>query len=397
MADDGLYIHFPFCRHKCSYCDFYSVTRLQKPAFLKALQNEISLHSQNPLFGGFSFSTVYFGGGTPSLLTPDEVALVLASLHNAFCISPHAEISLEVNPGTATDQNIAGYRQAGVNRLTIGVQSFDDNDLRFLTRIHDAAAAERTIAAARKTGFENIGIDLIFGIPGQTLDVWRKSVLRACELPVQHISAYGLTYESGTKMTSELQQAKFARCDEELEREMFLSGKEILEGAGFEHYEISNYARPGFRSRHNQKYWDGSRFLGLGPSAFSWDGVRRWSNVADVNSYADSLARGELPIDGMETIDREKQLSELILLGLRTNRGVALSELEEVTEIQSARIIAAVEKRLGRIDLNCPPFQPSPSNSLLCLSDDHIALTIEGLLLYDTICAEMIGTLEQET
>ncbi|MBN1560855.1 radical SAM family heme chaperone HemW, partial [candidate division KSB1 bacterium] len=253
----ALYIHIPFCRSKCRYCDFYSETKLQLlEPFLQALRREIELSGPD---WDHTFSTIYFGGGTPSLLPARQIAAILEQLERAFSFAPECEISLEANPGS-TVRHLAGWRAAGIHRLTIGAQSFDDADLQFLGRRHTAAEALDAMRAARAAGFANLGIDLIYGLPGQ-FERWTSTLRTATLLQPEHISAYGLTWEHNTPLWRMLQRGEVQKCAEDEERDMFLIAMRMLAEAGYEQYEISNFCRPGFRSRHNSAYWDLTPFL----------------------------------------------------------------------------------------------------------------------------------------
>ncbi|NIA28496.1 MAG: radical SAM family heme chaperone HemW [Actinobacteria bacterium] len=393
MNRAALYIHFPFCKHKCNYCDFYSITNQSlKLKYISALQKEIKLYEKNPPFGGFSFSTLYFGGGTPSLLSPQEVGKIISSIRQAFHITKDIEISMEANPGTLESAPFENYLKAGVNRLTIGTQSFNDRDLRFLTRIHSAAQAENAILSAQKAGFQNIGIDLIFAVPGQTLDGWEQNVRKATELKPQHISMYSLTFEEGTPLTKALRLGKVEKCSEELERQMYLLGKQLLQNAGYEHYEISNFALPGFRSHHNQKYWDGSPYLGLGPSAHSYNGQSRQWNIADVSKYLQYLEKGNLPIESEEKMSREQQKLELLLLGLRRVEGINPEQWEKRTGSDLVNQTQKAIKKMGGL-AKTASFSPSFEDKLLTTKNGNLCLTQEGLLLYDTICMDLAETI----
>ncbi len=391
MGACALYIHFPYCKHKCIYCDFYSITLLKsKEQFIESLLKEIQLYKSNPPFDFNPFSTLYFGGGTPSLLSPDEFTLILKTIQTSFKLTQNIEISIEANPGTVLEKNLFAYRKAGINRMTIGVQSFNENELKILTRIHSTKEAVKAIHSARQAGFDNIGIDLIFGIPGQSLASWRDTLKKAVDILPQHISMYGLTYEAGAPLTRAVEKDELFKCDEELEREMYLTGIEFLEKAGYEHYEISNFALPGARSLHNQKYWDGSCYIGLGPSAHSYDGDHRWWNVADVNSYCTTLTKSLLPVEKKERLVENHKLEEMILLGLRRVEGINLSEWKQKTNQDLLHQAKNILNQFGGIETTIPSFKSSKTGKLLTKVNQSLCLTREGLLLYDTICEKLL-------
>ncbi|MBN1997883.1 radical SAM family heme chaperone HemW [candidate division KSB1 bacterium] len=247
MALAGLYVHIPFCIQKCCYCDFFSITDLsKKTTYLDALTIEWKMYLQNPPFGGFHFDTLYFGGGTPSVYDASDLKKIISRI--TPYLSQNVELTCEVNPATLSREQLARYRDIGINRLSIGVQSFHDQELAFLGRIHRAAEAEQFIQHVKSSGFENWGIDLIFGIPGQTIDSWRDSLRRTLALAPKHISLYGLTVEEGTPLASAVHSRRVRLCHEESERHMYLLALELLGKAGYEHYEISNFSLPGFRS-----------------------------------------------------------------------------------------------------------------------------------------------------
>lgn len=381
----GLYLHIPFCRAKCIYCDFYSETQTRLlPAFLSALAREIDAYQAQPPFSELTFDTVYLGGGTPSLLTPEQVNDILQHLARVYRLAEQPELSLEANPGTVLVERLAGYRAAGINRLTLGVQSFDDDELRWLSRIHNSAEAVDAVRHARAVGFDNIGLDLIFGIPGQTPASWRASLSQALRLAPEHLSVYGLTYEANTPLWRQWQQGKIQRCVEDNEREFFLMAAEMLTAAGYEHYEISNYALPGKRSQHNQHYWDHRPYLGLGPSAHSFDGRRRWWNVRSLTGYIDGVTRGVGAVAESEDITLPMRRNETILLGLRRSEGIDLETWRSAYGFDLLSIAQELAIKFG-IE-NRAPFTSSAGSALLAFDGRRLGLTLEGVLLYDSIC-----------
>jgi len=394
MAGLALYIHVPFCRHKCIYCDFYSSTHTALlPRYLESLQQEIAYYRRHPAFAGKTLTSIYWGGGTPSLIPPEEIHTLLEQIRSGWALSPAAEITLEANPGALDSAHLAGYRQAGINRLSMGIQSFNDSELALLTRIHSAAEALSALASARAAGFANISLDLIFGLPGQSNSDYEASLRQAIACRPAHLSLYGLTIETGTPLAQAVGSGRLQPCDEEVEREMFLTGKKMAEKAGYQHYEISNYALPGCEARHNQHYWEGEAYLGLGPAAHSFAAGERFWNGRDLEGYLAAWRRNEPAVAGRERIGREEEKSEALLLGLRRRAGIDLARWrerfgEELLD-RGGRAIA----RLGGCCQGLPPFSAAPGEELLTLNSGHLALTQAGVLLYDMVCQELCAAL----
>jgi oxygen-independent coproporphyrinogen-3 oxidase len=331
IALASLYVHIPFCARKCLYCDFYSVERPEAVEdFLAALSCEIAL--RRPGNDHVTFDTTFFGGGTPSLLAPWQLESILTRLHATFRIASNAEITLEANPGTVTLESLRAFHALGVNRLSLGIQSFHDADLRFLGRMHDSAEAFRCLEWSRTAGFDNISVDVMYAIPGQTLDRWQDTLRMSVELAPQHIAAYNLTVEDQTPLAHRIRAGEIRTTPTHREAQMYEMTMEWFAAHGYEHYEVSNYARPGFRCRHNCAYWSHEDYLGFGPSAHSfWKRSdarrgRRWCNVADLSNYTALLERGRLPIASEEDVGIRELVQERILLGLRSG-GLDLARL----------------------------------------------------------------------
>jgi oxygen-independent coproporphyrinogen-3 oxidase len=326
----GLYIHIPFCVSKCPYCDFYSSTSLSAiPDFLNGLFKEMERYRH--WFG--SFDTIYIGGGTPSLLTPKQLEGILIEIRKNFHLTSTPEITMEANPA---DLNLHFLRsilrsilEIGIHRINIGVQSFDERVLGFLGRRHSANQARSAIEASREAGFDNIGLDLIYAVPGQEMDSWFDTLREALLFSPEHLSCYQLTLESETPLGKRFRAGEFPAPGEGLQYEFFMKTSETLEGAGYTHYEVSNFAR-GFKyaSRHNQKYWDHSPYLGLGPSAYSFDGTQRWWNHRSIDRYLDAINRGNFPVEGKETLTTENLKLEALYFGLRTKKGINLDDFK---------------------------------------------------------------------
>lgn len=320
----GLYVHVPFCLRKCGYCGFFSVTdRRRIPEFLAILGREAAL--RGPGWG--RFDSLHFGGGTPSLLPADDLVQLLGDLRTCFTIAPSAEITVEVNPGDVDPHYLRTLRSGGVNRLAIGCQSFDDALLRFLGRRHTARQALAAVESARAAGFANIGIDLIFGIPGQNADRWRQTLATACSLGPDHLSCYQLTIEPGTPFARRSRSGQIALPDDETQADLFFATSRTLADKGFLQYEVSNFARSrATESLHNRKYWRHTPYLGLGPAAHSFDGRRRWWNVRSVEGYIAELRAGRLPTEESELLTADQLCTEALFLGMRTSEGVNLGE-----------------------------------------------------------------------
>jgi oxygen-independent coproporphyrinogen III oxidase len=315
----GIYIHIPFCRRKCHYCNFFSIaSRRYRKEFMEGIVEEIYL--QRNYLGGKEVQTLYFGGGTPSYLETEDIRKILEELRKQHAFSRETEITLEANPDDLDPTRLKEYREAGINRLSIGIQSFHEEDLQYLNRVHTATRAEECIKEAIDAGFGNLSIDLIFGIPGLTGEKWISNIEKAATLNIPHISAYALTVEQGTALDVLIRKKKLEVPAEESAVSHFrlLIGK--MKEYGYEHYEISNFCRPGFYSRHNRQYWNGQHYLGLGPSAHSYNGHSRQWNVGSVVEYADQIRRGDRFFE-TEELTPSQHFNEFIMVGLRTMWG----------------------------------------------------------------------------
>ncbi|MEN6421505.1 MAG: radical SAM family heme chaperone HemW [Smithella sp.] len=318
----GLYIHIPFCLSKCGYCSFYSIESVNLiPEFVSALKEEIKNYSN--IFS--LFDTIYFGGGTPSLLTPRQLAEILEAVNKYYKIDKNSEITLEANPGDISLQYLKELRGIGINRLNIGIQSFDDKILRFLGRRHSVKEAVAAIEAARQAGFNNMGIDLIYGVHGLGIKSWENTLQKAVSFAPEHISSYQLSLDIKTPLYKKYSSANWHLPDEKTELKLFLTTSEELESTGYIHYEVSNFARlDKFKSRHNQKYWRHVPYLGLGPAAHSLLNNKRWRNKALVKTYIKEIASGKMPVEGSEILSNEQLQLEAMFLGLRTKTGIDL-------------------------------------------------------------------------
>ena len=345
----GLYVHVPFCRTKCVYCDFYSVTRTrEEDAWLRLIGQEIACYENRFR----RFDSLYIGGGTPTCLDDEQLAALFRTLHEHFGFSANAEITAEANPDDLKAPRAETLSALGVNRLSLGIQSFDDGELVFLKRRHTAAGAEAALEAAIGAGFTNIGIDLMYGLPGQTHQRWVSTLERALSFNPAHLSCYQLTVEGKTPLARMVGPGRVLLPDEDEAADFFLITSRFLEAHGFTHYEVSNFAASrGFFCRHNQKYWNHTPYLGLGPSAHSFDGATRWWNYRSLQRWRETLERGERPVEGEELLSPEQLELERLYLGLRTRQGIRLPDLREeslpaVRELRKAGLATVRGDRL---------------------------------------------------
>jgi len=373
----GVYIHVPFCLRKCRYCDFYSATELnQRDAFIEALQREIEL-APDP----GPTDTLYFGGGTPSLLDPDQVGAIISAAQARFSFLPDVEITLETNPGTVDQQTLTDFKAAGVNRLNLGIQSFDDRQLAFLGRVHTADEAVQSIEAARATGFKNLGLDIIYGLPGQTNDDLVREVEKAVAFKPEHLSSYMLTYEKGTPLDKDRELGQVVPLPEKKSAELFLEIRKLLAASGYIQYEISNFAlAEQYFSRHNRKYWNFAPYIGLGPAAHSFlEPVRYW-NHRELSTYLAALEKGQLPVRAKESLTPGQQMIEAVYLGLRQTRGISIPDFNYRFGIDFLEFFQAVLSDPGLDDL-------------LEKEDERCRLTPEGMVVIDTVVSRFVDVI----
>jgi oxygen-independent coproporphyrinogen-3 oxidase len=325
MEQAGLYLHIPFCRSKCPYCDFYSLASGSLiQVWLDAVLSEMGQYRER--FG--SFDTLYLGGGTPSLLSESQLARLMQALFHHFHFDPRSEITIETNPRDLNAEKVKTLKKLAINRVNVGVQSFDEGALSFLGRRHGPGDAMEALSRLRTAGFDNLGMDLIYGFPGQRMACWLETLEKALSFKPEHVSCYQLTIEKGTAFWRMKEKGKPMSVGEKTEREFFVETSDFLTGRGYIHYEVSNFARsPQHVCRHNEKYWHHVPYLGLGPSAHSFLGGRRWWNVRSVRNYCRILKSGKSPIAGQETLTREQMNLESVALGLRTCKGFDRAEI----------------------------------------------------------------------
>ena len=369
----GLYLHIPFCKRKCSYCDFYSLETFETEIqdYPDLLKQHLAWVAQQG--GKKRIDTIYFGGGTPSLLPPETVASILQAINHHFDVTKNAEITLEANPGTVSEPRLAGYRTAGINRLSLGLQSCNDKQLINLGRLHTRHEGVSAYKSARNAGFDNISLDLMFALPGQTFVELEEDLRIYLELAPEHLSCYGLTAEPHTPMQKRVTSGELILPDEEFYADAFLLIHEQLTGANYEHYEIANYARNGFMSRHNLGYWQRRACLSIGAGSHSFHNEQwgsRWEVPADLATYRQALQTGQEPSQCLETFDHKSALSETIYLALRTRRGITDDELQ---------------RRFGCTLLDAFPEAVAASSQWLENDAGRWSLTPSGWLLFDRL------------
>ncbi len=382
----GLYIHIPFCSKACHYCNFHFSTSLhRKGLFLHALEKEIAHpHLPNTLVMERNIDTVYFGGGTPSLMTMQEMRRILKTIHRQFDVSPNAEITLEANPDDISPQRLHEWRTLGINRLSIGVQSFEDADLNWMNRAHNAAQATNCIQYALDSGFTNLSIDLIYGLPNMTTMQWEQNVEQAMKLFVPHLSCYALTVEEKTALHHFIKKGKTTPPLEAAQAEQFLLLMQIMEINGYEHYEISNYAKPGMRSMHNSSYWQGLPYYGFGPSAHSFDGKNiRWWNIPNNAIYIEQTLAGKKPME-FEILNDTQRMNEKIMTLLRTKEGITIDIENEFFD--HYKYPTALWKNV------VAHLEEYTANNWITISNGNIALTNNGMLYADHIAANLFAT-----
>jgi len=369
----GVYIHIPFCRKACHYCNFHFSTSMQlQEGFVDALLQEIDLRQS---YLSEPVSTIYFGGGTPSVLPSANIGHIISRLQDNFTIEPTAETTLEANPDDITSAKLEEWKQTGINRLSIGIQSFFPEDLAWMNRAHNAQQAFDCITLAQKAGFNNLTIDLIYGTPTLSDDAWEKNVKTAIALQIPHLSCYALTVEPKTVLEKMIKQKDIADVDSDKQARHFELLMQWMREAGYEHYEISNFAKHGFRSRHNSSYWQGKPYLGLGPSAHSFNGTSRQWNIANNALYIQSLSKGLVPFKA-EVLTSEQQLNEYIMTSLRTIEGISLQNVKQTFGTD-------------KLDYLIKTARPHLNRKRLTMENDYLKTTTEGKLLADGIAADL--------
>jgi len=376
MTAAGLYLHIPFCSSRCSYCDF--ATGLYKEELAEHYVRALVADIKSSRYFGDSVDTIYFGGGTPSLLAPSQLERILATLHDCFKVDSKSEITLEINPGSVNEEKLHAFRSLGVNRASFGAQTFDDVELAKLGRSHTTADTLNTFNDLRGVGFENVSFDLIAGLPGQTLTGWQRNISLALYLNPEHLSFYLLEVHSGTPLAEHIRRGIQPEPDDDLAGVMYEWMLEQAADAGYEHYEISNLCRPGFHSRHNVKYWTGEPYYGFGCSAHSYDGAtRRWSNHRDVLKYVSVIEKGESLVVDEQQLSKSDMRAEAVFLGMRLMQGVDLLRYRESFGVDLR------DEHREDLDRFCKA-------GLLELDGDLIRLTRTGALLSNEVFAAFV-------
>ena len=370
----GIYLHIPFCKKACHYCDFHFSTSPQyKDQMLQALGQEIELRKN--YLAGESIETIYFGGGTPSLLSADELQILIGAITDLYEVSPTAEITLEANPDDLNPQKVREFRQTLINRFSIGIQSFFEEDLKWMNRAHTAREAHSSIKRVQDAGFENITADLIYGFPLLSNPKWEHNIQQLIELHIPHISSYSMTVEPATALSSFIKKGEQKPMDEGQSTAQFLILMEQLIEAGFEHYEISNFAKPGLYSKHNSNYWEGVSYLGIGPSAHSFNGESRQWNISNNSNYIDQIGLKKIPAE-MEVLSTKNRINEYIMTSLRTSKGMSLQKITERFGSDYSN-----EVRNG--------LEPFADKNWINLNDQIVTLTTDGKLFADHIASEL--------
>lgn len=373
----ALYFHFPYCIHKCSYCDFYSIPEKKASNnFIDAVIKEIEIYSSKY---DCNLETIFFGGGTPSLLSKKQFHKIVNEIYKRFSVAKNYEFTIESNPGAVDMENISFYREMGVNRISMGVQSFNEDELEFLERIHSPSEAEISFYKLRKTGFENINLDMIFSLPNQTEDKLLKTINKFIELNPEHISAYSLIYEKGTPLYKDLMRGEIHKLDDEEDSELYFLIVKELTNAGYLQYEVSNYSKPDKQCKHNLKYWNSENYLGIGPSAHGFIGKKRYWNYRSINKYISNLKRDELPTDGYELLKKTDFLYEKLFLKLRAD-GLNIKNFITEFNIKKDSIYKIIEEL---IKYNYCTYQ-----------DNILKLTSQGYFIGDEISLKFINNID---
>ncbi len=377
MKPIGLYLHIPYCLHKCGYCDFnsHNINEAEMESYVQALLLEMKYAAKGSKER--RVDTIFFGGGTPTTLPFSDLARILKACRQQFQVDPQAEITCEANPATIPQTDLAQLREVGFNRLSIGVQSFDPDELKRLERVHSVDEVFLTVDRARKVGFDNLSLDLMFGLPRQSIERWRDNLNQALGLEPDHLSAYNLTIEPGTVFHKQQAQGQLKMPPDDFQRELFEITIDTLTSAGYEHYEISNYAKPEKQCRHNLIYWTNGEYLGLGAGASSALKGKRFKNVNLPARYITQINESETAVESRETLDRRQRMGEAVMLGLRLRKGLNLETFEQQFSTSFHAAFGNTIEKLAEA-------------GLIKINEDNVALTDEGLFVADSVIVEFI-------
>jgi oxygen-independent coproporphyrinogen III oxidase len=376
LKESALYVHIPFCDHKCIYCDFYSIiTSYNINSFLNSIKKEIKyysdLYSKDRIY-----TSIFFGGGTPSLMEPEYLWEIIATLGKNYSISDDAEVTMETNPGTVDKEKLKSFREIGINRMSIGIQSFQDDELKFLTRIHNKKTAIETVYNAKEAGFENISIDLIFNLPGQTKRKWEENLEKVIKLPIKHLSAYSLILERGTILNKMVLDNKVKMQDDDHDADLYEMTIDFMHDGGFKQYEVSNFAKPGYECRHNNAYWHYKDYLSFGTSSHSFVNGKRWWNFSSLKKYISEINKNGFAVAGSELVNDREKLAEYVMLSLRSS-GLELIEFNKLFGADWINEKYDYIKKLMK-------------RNLVTLDEKYLRLTKKGYAVCDEILKEIL-------
>lgn len=375
MKETAIYIHIPFCDHKCIYCDFYSIINYDNvSSYLNALIKEIEIRGEE-YSSDRKVISIFFGGGTPSFMEPEYIGRIIEAMRENFVVADDVEITLETNPGTVDEKKLKDFLSAGINRISIGIQSFNDDELKFLTRIHNSETAVATVHSAEQAGFKNISIDLIFNLPNQTKEIWQSNLEKAVGLPITHISAYSLILEKGTILNKMVLDGKVTMQDSDHDADLYEMTIDYLIKNKFEQYEVSNFCLPGFECKHNNAYWRYKEYLGFGTSAHSFVNGKRWWNYSSLNFYLEKM-KTDNPVAGEETLTSEQIHEEYFMLAMRS-KGLDINEYNN---------------RFGNdwLEKKKDEINKYAADGFLVIENNFIKFTSQGYALCDEIIAKLL-------
>lgn len=377
MKKLGLYVHIPFCERKCNYCDFYSLVKTSEleNRYIDALIHEIKSYKDK--CREYEVDTVFIGGGTPSYLKPENIKLIMQEINNTFLISNDCEITIEANPNSIDKDKVLQYKSCGINRISLGIQSLDDNILKSIGRLHDSEEALKAIRDIKEAGISNINADIMFGIPSQSVENIINSLSKIIEEDVKHISFYSLKLEEGTPMFSMEEKGLIKTLDDDIEREMYYAGRECMEISGYMQYEISNFSKENYECKHNIKYWTGGEYIGFGPFSHSCFEDKRYNNISNINIYCENINNPQIYRQLNEVLNKESKIFEYIMLGLRMNKGISIDDFNKKFETNFLEIYKnQIDKLLN--------------NNLIILDKSTVKLSKRGMDISNYVFEEFL-------